>query len=297
MALRKVKPRLYVATDRTKVIVARWPLDTSRKCARREWAGVVEVDANRVVADRFRGELNALAARSKPLAALALLSAVVASCMGSWTWVLVLFVVAFAIAIGGALPPSSASAFVDARYARRHPGDHVFLDASKEGGTFLHILPTAERAASTWPELRGLIDEQEVGPLLTDGLWDLAQRLERRQAVRKALASLTVQDKAALPSFSSVFRDLVAKQAQARKLLAELDAEVEMKSAQLRAAAEVGEAFIAERRVADRLRAVDEVLRDDASHAIGAGEQTELLAGQVEAVVRAYRELIYAKTE
>ncbi|WP_328415507.1 hypothetical protein OG470_23510 [Micromonospora sp. NBC_00389] len=174
----------------------------------------------------------------------------------------------------------------------RHPDAHRVLMSQQERSEFDALLRLAERVAKTLPALQGLVDSNEAGRLLAQGLWHGAKNLARKQEIREVRDDLKRHAVARSDEVSRSRLDLLHQQQRAGALWNEVNAELEKLTSQLTAAAAAGETFIRDRDLDDTLDRTEKALAklsiDDPAVPSAA---TEHLAEETTAVVQAYREL------
>jgi hypothetical protein len=286
---------LYVAKDRNRTVISRTGLRVADgRRVRRAWGALAE---ERVPGHQVRTDPR------PPMVALVGLPPIVVVLAGLY------YMGPYVAFVGGALVLLLAVLIVP-RLVRRRPlrvpaGEGVELTSPAERTAFDRSLDTADRVASTWPALDGLIDRPEAEAQLSDALWEIAGVLARRQELRAVLAQLTRPDFATAAPDGETAAKLQAQIRATKEALSAVEIDLAGREASLRHAEEAGRTFIRERDMLEAIRAAERSLgaassgpalssasaASAASAAEPARDPAADLAEHTHLVLAAYREL------
>ncbi|MGC9671233.1 hypothetical protein ACNTMW_32390 [Planosporangium sp. 12N6] len=223
--------------------------------------------------------------------ALLVLSALVGWVGIRW-WPAICLVGFATLVVAAVYPVPQEAGTILAPQLRHRRDDHRILVDDEDRQALSAAVDLGERIAETWPALRGMVDTVAAERLLAHALWELADLLERRQGFREMRDDLAEHDHEGLPADSPAVRNLLAQRTKVATALADLDAEVGRRLAELTATAVAGENIIREWEIGELVRDADQRLAELAPHDLpGESRAGAALADQTEAVMAAYREL------
>lgn len=174
---------------------------------------------------------------------------------------------------------------------QRRSEHHVLID-TEDRITFAEAIGVARRIVDVWPHLHGLVDSDAAELLVANALRELAGVLERRQSMREMRDDLSTQRLDDLPADNPAVLNLADRRGRVAAALTSLDAEVERRMTDLRTTAVVGENFVREREIGAVTDSVDrELARLVPVDLPGPADPGTELAGRIDAVLAAYREL------
>ncbi|MDP9816017.1 hypothetical protein [Spirilliplanes yamanashiensis] len=279
-------PALYIAHDDDTVIVSALPLTVAGGRAETfVWGKVVEISPADAPA------VPATARQVRGLGVVVIVGGFGLNCAGFQQGLLVGLLGLVLVLVGFARGVAVRPGVIAAPQLQARPEQHHVLVHDADREVFSDAVELGQRASATWPLLGDLIDVAAAEWLLTHALLDLAGALEQRQELRELRGDVAGHVGRRSPADPQV-RDLSARLAAADVALAGLDDDIERRVGGLRAVAVAGEEFVRDEEVRDLTRRVDEAIGRLASvDSPGSQDSGAELAGHLEAVLRAYREL------
>ncbi|MGX6602610.1 hypothetical protein ACWKSP_10800 [Micromonosporaceae bacterium Da 78-11] len=290
--VRVAGPRIHVARDDSVIVVSRRRLRLiGGRPVHRPWKALVETTTETSDQHPRDAVVGTALVAGPPILAGALTAAFAPVEVG--------------IVAGGAVffAMSYLGPMIRGRLAKRGPratGGQVYrLTTVSERAAFDRVLATADRISETWPGLGSLVDVFDAETMLADALWEIARVLARRQEVSAVLTELSRPDFMVVDPGDQTARELQVHRRAARTAMAQVEAELAQREANLRRVEQVGRRLSRELEMRRAIRAAEESLR--------AGQSPELagltsvdpaaeLAEQTQSVLAAYRELTVAPT-
>ncbi len=279
---------IYVARDENTIVVSRRRLRlTHSRPVLRPWQALVEITSQTLSPPPTNAVVGAALFGGPPVA-LGALTATFAP-------------LEIAIATGGAV--FFAMSYLAPLFRRRRPkkdllatgGKVHLLHSAAERTAFDRVLKTADRIAETWPGLSTLVDVVDAEAMLADAVWEIARVLARRQEVSGVVAELSKPDFQSADPADETVRELRIQHQAARATLAQVQAELAQREANLRRAEEAGRNLSRELEMRRAIRAAQESLYDLAAPPLADDPAAELTQ-QTQSVLAAYRELTAAAT-
>ncbi|WP_148308103.1 hypothetical protein [Actinoplanes friuliensis] len=175
------------------------------------------------------------------------------------------------------------------------PEEHRLLVASQERKTMSEVVEVVGRISATWSELDVMIDVVSAEHAVARATFDLAGLLERRERLRRTRDDLQTLPNGGLPASNPAVRSLTAQIDRINRAYSQVDAEISRRIAALEKTAEVGEMFVNEEALRRATQHAEQMLAELDQETLTSRlepEPSTALADEMDAVLRAYRELI-----
>ena len=284
--------RIYVARDVNATVVSRQRLRMAGgRTVRRRWKALTELSPDTVDQQPRDAVVGTVMVAGPPILTGALAAAFAPIEIG----IVAGGVVFFAMSYVGPL--------IRRRLTKKGPrttgGEAYRLTTISERAAFDRVLATADRITETWPGLGSLVDVFDAEAMLADALWEIARVLARRQEVSGVLAELSRPDFMVAEPGDETARELRVHRRAARVAMAQVEAELLQREANLRRVEQAGRRLSRELEMRRAIRTAEESLRTSQSvEAAGLKfvDPAAELAEQTQSVLAAYRELTVAAT-